>query len=133
MSTQAAVLIRGFLPAHALHKAGRPIRFSSIAIRQLSAGSTASSSRRTVRSRAAAVWTIPTITKIAKQVGRTPAQVLLRWSIQHGNVVLPKSTHEKRIQENGALFDFSLDEAAMKKLDALDEGAAVAWDPRSQA
>lgn len=74
----------------------------------------------------------PVIGAIARGLGRSPAQVMLRWSIQHGNVVLPKSTREERIVENAALFDFSLDDRAMNALDALDEGAAVAWDPRTQ-
>jgi methylglyoxal/glyoxal reductase len=74
----------------------------------------------------------PVIEAVAKAISRTPAQVVLRWSIQKGNVILPKSTREERIRENAALFDFELDDDAMKKLDALDEGAAVAWDPRTQ-
>ncbi len=74
----------------------------------------------------------PTVASVAKEVGRTPAQVLLRWGVQHGLVTLPKSTREPRIVENGALFDFELSDAAMKKLDALDEGHATGWDPRDQ-
>jgi diketogulonate reductase-like aldo/keto reductase len=75
----------------------------------------------------------PVITSVAKRILRTPAQVILRWGIEHGHVILPKSTHEARIRENADLFGFTLDDAAMKALDALDEGAAVAWDPRDQA
>ena len=63
---------------------------------------------------------------------RTPAQVLLRWGVQHGMVTLPKSVHEARIVENASLFDFTLDDDAMKALDALDEGKATGWDPRDQ-
>lgn len=74
----------------------------------------------------------PVFEQIAKRIGRTPAQVVLRWSVQHGNVILPKSTREERIRENAALFDFTLDDAAMKALDDLDEGTAFAWDPRTQ-
>ncbi len=72
------------------------------------------------------------VVAVAKRLERSPAQVLLRWAIQHGLVVLPKSTHEKRIAENAALFDFTLDAAAMKELDALEEGLATGWDPRTQ-
>jgi diketogulonate reductase-like aldo/keto reductase len=66
---------------------------------------------------------------IARAVGRTPAQVLLRWGIQHGLVVLPKSVHRERIAENAAIFDFTLDAAQMARLDALEEGLATGWDP----
>jgi diketogulonate reductase-like aldo/keto reductase len=58
--------------------------------------------------------------------------VLLRWGIQHGMVVLPKSVNEGRIAENVAVFDFELDVASMRMLDALEAGAATGWDPRSQ-
>jgi diketogulonate reductase-like aldo/keto reductase len=71
----------------------------------------------------------PIIASIAGAVGRTPAQVLLRWSIQKGNVVLPKSTRRERIAENGAVFDFALDAAQMAQLDGLEEGLATGWDP----
>ena len=68
-----------------------------------------------------------------RRVGRTPAQVLLRWGIQHGLVVLPKSTRAERIAENAALFDFALDAEAMAALDALDEGLTTGWDPEGQS
>ena len=74
----------------------------------------------------------PVVADVARAAGRSPAQVLLRWGIQHGAVVLPKSTHPERIAENGALFDFELDAQAMKKLDALEEGLATGWDPQDQ-
>jgi diketogulonate reductase-like aldo/keto reductase len=74
----------------------------------------------------------PRVTEIARRVGRSTAQVLLRWGIQHGLVVLPKSVHEARIAENANVFDFELDGAAMSELDALDAGAATGWDPRGQ-
>jgi diketogulonate reductase-like aldo/keto reductase len=75
----------------------------------------------------------PAIADVARTVGRTPAQVLLRWGIQQGVVVLPKSTRPERIAENAALFDFALDAAAMAKLDALEEGLSTGWDPEGQA
>ena len=75
----------------------------------------------------------PVVVDVAKRVGRSPAQVLLRWGLQHGLVVLPKSTKEERIRENGALFDFALDEGNMAALDALEEGLATGWDPRKEA
>jgi diketogulonate reductase-like aldo/keto reductase len=75
----------------------------------------------------------PTVCAIAKEAGKTPAQVLLRWGVQHGLVTLPKSTKDARIKENGALFDFALPDSAMRRLDSLDEGSATGWDPRDQA
>jgi diketogulonate reductase-like aldo/keto reductase len=63
----------------------------------------------------------PVVARIAQRLGRTPAQVLLRWCVQHGTFVIPKSTHRERIEENGALFDFSLSEDDMAQLDALDK------------
>src|ERR1700682_3042638 len=61
-----------------------------------------------------------TVQRIASQVGRTPAQVLLRWSLQHDLVVIPKSTHRERIEENAQIFDFTLSDQDMAALDALD-------------
>jgi len=74
----------------------------------------------------------PAIAGVARRAKRTNAQVLLRWGIQHGMVVLPKSVNEGRIAENARVFDFDLDADAMQRLDALDEGAATGWDPRQQ-
>jgi diketogulonate reductase-like aldo/keto reductase len=74
----------------------------------------------------------PTIVDVAHAVGRSPAQVMLRWAIQHDLVVLPKSVHAERIAENAALFDFTLDAKAMARIDALDDGTAFCWDPRTQ-
>jgi 2,5-diketo-D-gluconate reductase A len=54
-------------------------------------------------------------------VGRTPAQVLLRWCVQRDLVVITKSTHRDRIQENAQIFDFELAEEDMAALDALDQ------------
>ena len=71
----------------------------------------------------------PTVAAVARAAGRTPAQILLRWGIQHGFVVLPKSVHRERLAENAAVFDFTLDAAAMAKLDDLEEGLATGWDP----
>ena len=62
----------------------------------------------------------PHLVAIAERVGRTPAQVLLRWGLQHGFVVLPKSVNRKRIEENAEIFDFSLSEEDVEELDALD-------------
>jgi diketogulonate reductase-like aldo/keto reductase len=58
---------------------------------------------------------------VAGRAGRTPAQVLLRWCLQRGLPVIPKSTHRDRIEENAQIFDFTLSEADMAELDGLDE------------
>jgi len=59
--------------------------------------------------------------QVAERVGRTPAQVLLRWCLQRNLVVLPKSTHRERIVENARIFDFTLSAEDMATLDALDK------------
>jgi diketogulonate reductase-like aldo/keto reductase len=61
-----------------------------------------------------------TVQRVARRTGRTPAQVLLRWCLQHDLVVIPKSTHRERIHENAQIFDFSLSDEDMAELDALD-------------
>jgi diketogulonate reductase-like aldo/keto reductase len=61
------------------------------------------------------------VRQIAERVGRTPAQVLLRWCVQRDLVVIPKSTHRERIAENAEIFDFALSDEDMAELDALDE------------
>ena len=74
----------------------------------------------------------PTVARIASARGRTPAQVLLRWGIQHGVPQIPKSTHRSRIVENAQVFDFTLDDDELLALDSLDRtgGTAVAREDR---
>lgn len=74
----------------------------------------------------------PAVSEVARRAGRSSAQVLLRWCLQHDLVVLPKSTRPERIRENAALFDFALDAEAMARLDALEEGLVTGWDPRNE-
>lgn len=73
----------------------------------------------------------PLLAAIARGLGRSAAQVLIRWSLQRGHVVLPKSVRAARLAENLAVFDFALDPAAMQALDELEEGLVTGWDPRS--
>jgi diketogulonate reductase-like aldo/keto reductase len=61
------------------------------------------------------------VREIAERVGRTPAQVLLRWCVQRDLIVIPKSTHRERIAGNAEIFDFALSDEDMAALDALDE------------
>ena len=66
------------------------------------------------------------IRQVAERVGRTPAQVLLRWCLQRNLVVLPKSTHRERIEQNAQVFDFGLTQEDMDALDALDRTGGTA-------
>lgn len=63
----------------------------------------------------------PVIAEIAAKYGKTPAQVMLRWHIQRGIVVIPKSTHVERMEENFNVFDFTLSDADMAAISALDK------------
>jgi diketogulonate reductase-like aldo/keto reductase len=62
----------------------------------------------------------PTIAAVAERLDRTPAQVMLRWAIQHQAVVIPKSSRQERIRSNARLFDFELTDTDMQALDSLD-------------
>ena len=64
----------------------------------------------------------PVITDIASRLSRSPAQVVLRWHLQRGDVIFPKSTTPARIEENFEIFDVELDDDAMKALSSLDKG-----------
>jgi diketogulonate reductase-like aldo/keto reductase len=66
------------------------------------------------------------VTEIAQRVERTSAQVLLRWCLQRGTIVIPKSTHRERIEENAQIFDFTLSEEDMSALDGLDQTGETA-------
>lgn len=62
----------------------------------------------------------PTVARIAERLGRTPAQVLIRWCLQRDTIVLPKSTHPERIEQNAQVFDFELSGEDLAELDGLD-------------
>ncbi len=76
-----------------------------------------------------AVLDDPVVTRVADAVRRTPAQVVLRWHVQRGDVVFPKSVTPARIEENFALFDVELDDEAMSALSHLDKGPAGRTGP----
>lgn len=71
----------------------------------------------------------PIIVEIAKEHNKTSAQVLIRWSLQKGFVVLPKSANPIRIKENFDVFDFRLTDKNMSNIDALNSNYRISWDP----
>jgi 2,5-diketo-D-gluconate reductase A len=71
----------------------------------------------------------PTVTSIAGEYDRSPAQVLIRWSIQLGNVVIPRSANPERIADNFNVFDFELTAAHMEALNGLNDGTRARPDP----
>ena len=71
----------------------------------------------------------PTIVRISESLGKTPAQVTLRWHIQRGDIVFPKSVTRSRVEENFHLFDFELSTEDMAGITALDRGERTGPDP----
>jgi diketogulonate reductase-like aldo/keto reductase len=73
----------------------------------------------------------PAITGIAEAHGKSPAQVMLRWGLQQGRSVIPKSTKPARIRENLDVFDFELTDADLAELDALETGKRGGPEPEA--
>ena len=71
----------------------------------------------------------PLLCRVAEETNKTAAQVMIRWAIQNGNTVIPKSVRPKRIEENADVFDFELREDQIKILDELEEGLRFCPDP----
>jgi diketogulonate reductase-like aldo/keto reductase len=63
----------------------------------------------------------PNLVRIAISYDKTPAQILVRWGLQHDLVVIPKSSHEERILENSQVFDFHINQKDLEILDSLNE------------
>ncbi|MCW2697953.1 MAG: dkgA [Modestobacter sp.] len=73
----------------------------------------------------------PALLRVAERVGHTPAQVTLRWHVQRGDIVFPKSVTRSRVEENFALFDFELSEDDMREISALDRDERTGPDPET--
>lgn len=71
----------------------------------------------------------PTVARVASQAGATPAQVLIRWSLQMGVITIPKSVRVERVRENWSVWGFELGKEAMAALGGLHRGTRVTWDP----
>ena len=71
------------------------------------------------------LFTDPILQKIGAKYGKTPAQVILRWHLQRGIVVIPKSTHKERMAENFNVFDFTLSDGDMQEIAALDKAQSA--------
>ncbi|ORX37522.1 NADP-dependent oxidoreductase domain-containing protein [Kockovaella imperatae] len=76
-------------------------------------------------------WNDPVVVELCKKHGKEPGQVVLRWGLQKGFIVIPKSVNPSRIRSNADIYDFELDTTDMEALDGLDQGAAgaVTWNP----
>nr|WP_272108691.1 aldo/keto reductase [Staphylococcus sp. NRL 22/194] len=72
-----------------------------------------------------------TLVEIGKEIGKSPAQIIIRWNIQHGVVVIPKSITPSRIEENIEVFDFELSEDQMTRIDHLNKDKRVGPDPNT--
>jgi methylglyoxal/glyoxal reductase len=72
---------------------------------------------------------LPQLTELARKYGKTPAQIVLRWDLQHGVVTIPKSVREERIRENAAIFDFTLSDEDMKVIDLMNQDHRFGSDP----
>lgn len=71
----------------------------------------------------------PVLVELASKYGRTPAQIMLRWALQHEIVVIPKSVRAERIRENGQVFDFQISAKDMGRLDGLHDAYRTDWNP----
>jgi len=75
----------------------------------------------------------PVLVEIARKHGKTPAQIILRWNVEQGVIVIPKSVHKNRMEENLAIWDFALDADDASQITALDKNKPSMLDTRDVA
>ncbi|MGC8803335.1 MAG: aldo/keto reductase [Bacteroidales bacterium] len=75
------------------------------------------------------IFDIPLLQQLARQYNKTVAQLVLRWNLQKGVLVIPKSAHKERIEANAQIFDFEISEADMRKIDQLDKTYRIGAHP----
>ena len=73
----------------------------------------------------------PNLVSMASKYSRSPAQILIRWALQQGIVVIPKSAKKDRIYENANVFDFTISAQDMETINSFDENLRICWDPSS--
>jgi len=73
------------------------------------------------------------IIQFAEKYNKTPAQILVRWGLQHNCVMIPKATVKKRMEENAGVFDFEISQSDMEKLDGMNKNYHCTWDPTKVA
>jgi 2,5-diketo-D-gluconate reductase A len=71
----------------------------------------------------------PVLSQIAEETGKTVSQVIIRWHLQLGNLVIPKTTHRERLIENFSVFDFTLSDHQMSAIESLEEGLRMGPNP----
>ena len=75
----------------------------------------------------------PELSRISRETGKSPAQVMIRWALERGQTVIPKSSKPLRIEKNAEVFDFSLNEGQMRTLNGLDQGLRFCPNPLDMA
>lgn len=120
--SQKPALVR-YLDVHSIV----PIAYSSLAPLETWRTADGHQSRKTAQMRADGASSESPFKRIAGKYGVSEAQLLLRWAIEKGYPILPKSTRPERMRQNADVFSFAIDAADMAALDALDRGEGVAW------
>ncbi len=74
---------------------------------------------------------VPLMEELGEKYGKSPVQITLRWHLQHGNIVIPKSSRKERIEANAQLYDFELSKEDMRRIDRLENGRHFGSDPNT--